>query len=110
MISLFSKRRSFLFLGGVIVTMVQGMIVYRLMGWLMGYQTFNLAYLLFSLFLCCLYIIFDTQLIVEKAERGEKDVAAHAMVLFIDLFELFIRILIILLKMSEDKEERKKKK
>jgi FtsH-binding integral membrane protein len=45
--------------------------------------------------------------IVEKAERGDMDVASHAMVLFIDLFELFIRILVILLKMSGDKEERR---
>ena len=37
LISLLSKRRSFLFLGSIIVTMMQAMLLYRLFGWLAGY-------------------------------------------------------------------------
>jgi hypothetical protein len=36
-ISLVSKRRSYLFLGSIIVTLIQGALLYRLMGWLLGY-------------------------------------------------------------------------
>jgi FtsH-binding integral membrane protein len=32
-------------------------------------------------------------MIIERAELGDKDVITHAMTLFIDLFDLFIRIL-----------------
>jgi FtsH-binding integral membrane protein len=50
-----------------------------------------MPYLLLSLFIACLYIIYDTQIIIEKAEQGDKDVPTHTKVLFIDMFELFIR-------------------
>lgn len=80
-------------MGSVIVTIIQAMILYRLMSWITGYGMVGLPYLLCALFVACLYIIFDTQVIVEKAERGDKDVPTHTMMLFVDLFELFIRIL-----------------
>jgi Bax inhibitor 1 len=91
-IALFTKRRSMLFLGGIIVTLVQVTLLYRLFGWLSGYGSFGLGYMMIGLFTACLYIIYDTQVIIEKAERGQKDVPVHTMMLFIDLFELFIRI------------------
>ena len=58
-VSLFSQRRSFLFLGGIIMTMVQAMFMFRLVGWLMG-SAFGLGYLMCGLFITCLWIIFDT--------------------------------------------------
>ena len=108
-ISMFSKRRSFLFVGGILASLVQGMIMYRIFGWLFGWQTYNLTYLLFGLLIGCLYIIYDTQMIVERAERGDKDEISHAMILFVDLFELFIRILQILLELQKNEEAKKKK-
>jgi Bax inhibitor 1 len=104
-ISLFSKRRSFIYLGGLIVTLVQGMVIYRLAGWLFGYSTYNMIYLMFGLFVACLYIIYDTQMIVEKSERGDRDIPTHTMTLFIDMFDLFIKILQILIKLNEDKKK-----
>jgi hypothetical protein len=60
-VSLFSKRRSFLFLGGIISTMVQTMILYRLLGYLTGFGgAIGLGYMMISLFLACIYIIYDT--------------------------------------------------
>jgi len=49
-------------------------------------------------------------MIIEQAERGNKDVPTHTMMLFIDLFDLFIKILQILIKLSEDKEDKKKRR
>jgi len=31
-------------------------------------------------------------MIIEMAERGEKDVPTHTMVLFMDMFDLFLKI------------------
>merc|ERR1712165_684313 len=59
-VSLFSQRRSFLFLGGIIATMLQAMLMYRLVGWLMGGAAFGLGYVMCGLFMVCLWIIFDT--------------------------------------------------
>ena len=83
--------------------------MYRLFGWLFGWRTYNLTYLLFGLLIGCLYIIYDTQMIVERAERGDKDEISHAMILFVDLFELFIRILQILIELQKNEEGKKKK-
>jgi len=55
-----------LFLGGVISTMMQGMFMYAMMGWLFGGSSaFGMGYMMCGLFMACLWIIFDTQVIVE---------------------------------------------
>jgi FtsH-binding integral membrane protein len=110
LISLCSKRRSFLFLGGLIMTLIQGMAMYRLFSWLFGYNSLNMGFLMIGLFTCCLFIIYDTQMIIERAERGDKDVPSHALLLFIDLFNMFIKILQILMKLKEGESEDGKKK
>ena len=110
MVSLFSKRRSYLFLGSIIACLVQGMIMYRLFGWLFGYQFYNMTYLMFGLLAACLYIIYDTQLIIERAELGDKDVIAHTLILFVDLIDLFIRILKILIELQKKEENNNKDK
>jgi Bax inhibitor 1 len=99
-----------LFLGGIIATMVQVMVLYRLISWFTGYGTFGLTYMMISLFIACLYIIYDTQVIVERAERGDKDVPTHTMMLFIDLFDLFIRILQILMELNKDKDDDRRRR
>merc|ERR1711908_123183 len=113
-ISLFSKRRSYLFLGGIIMTMTSCMFWYRTMAWMFGYSRyggeFGLVYTMTGLFVACLYIIYDTQLIIERAERGEKDVPKHSMILFFDLFELFIKVIQVLIKLSEDNKKKEKKR
>jgi len=78
------------------MTLLQCMLIYRLFSFLTGYGTFGLTYCMFGLLMACLYIIYDTQVIIEKSERGDKDVPTHAMMLFIDLFDLFIKIVRIL--------------
>lgn len=86
------------------------MMLYRLFGWLIGYQAYGLTYLMFGLLMACLYVIYDTQLIIERAERGDKDVVAHTMTLFFDLLQLFVKILQILLELKKNEENKKKNK
>lgn len=47
---------------------------------------------------------------IEKAESGDRDVVKHSLELFIDLFDMFIKIVEILMKLQGDGENKKKKK
>jgi len=47
---------------------------------------------------------------IEKAESGDRDVVKHSLELFMDLFDMFIRIVEILVKLQDDDSDRKKKK
>ena len=110
-ISIFSKRRSFLFLGSLITSIVSCMLIYRFMSWITGYGSSieSLGYLMVSLFVACMYVIYDTQMIIERCESfGERDVPKHTMILFLDLFDLFIKIVRVLLELQEKKDKKKK--
>ena len=85
-----------LFLGGIISSIVSAMFWYRMVTWMFGSRfgmdAQSMGYLMVALFVACLYIIYDTQMIIERAERGEKDVPTHVMILFVDLFDLFLKV------------------
>ena len=98
-ISLFSKRRSYLFVGGIIGSITSALFWWSLGTWLFGARSLQLStlpYLMITLLLACLYIVYDTQLIIERAESGDRNVPMHTLMLFVDLFDLFIRIVRIL--------------
>jgi len=100
--ALFSKRRSYLFLGGIISSLMSAMFWYSMMSWMFGYMDAQgMVYMMTGLFVACLYVIYDTQIIIEMAERGDKDVPKHTMMLFMDLFDLFIKIVQVLLELQK---------
>lgn len=113
-IALFTKQRSMLFLGGIISSLMSCMFWYRMITWMFGSKygmdTQSMGYMMVALFVACLYIVYDTQMIIARAETGDRDVPKHTMILFVDLFDLFIRILQVLIKLNEDRDSDKKKK
>ena len=58
-----------------------------------------------GLLLFCGFILYDTQLIIEKKRNGDNDFIWHSVDLFLDFVNIFRRILIIL----SNKEEKKRK-
>ena len=56
-----------------------------------------------------LYIVFDTQDIVEKFRRGDKDYITHSFNLFLDFFGGFNQFLAIFMYDEEKKKKRTKK-
>jgi len=93
---------------------MSAMFWYRMVSWMFGSRfgmsIDSMGYILVGLFVACLYIIYDTQMIICQAERGHKDVPTHTMTLFVDLFDLFIRIVQVLIKLQENKEDKKKRR
>merc|ERR1711871_106275 len=57
----------------------------------------------------CGYVVFDTQMIIEKADRGDRDVVQHAMQLFLDLIAIFVRLLIILMKNAQQNGQQRRR-
>ena len=46
------------------------------------------------------------QVIVEKAEHGDRDHIKHALDLFVDFAAIFVRIVVIMLQNAESREEK----
>jgi FtsH-binding integral membrane protein len=114
--ALFTKRRQYLFLGGVLGSILTFMCVLSLLRFFvpsLGSVFSSTAELYLGLVVFCAYVLFDTQMIVEKASGGDRDSVWHAMELFIDFVAIFVRILIILMRnnggRSEKKDERRRR-
>lgn len=54
------------------------------------------AYLYLGLALMCGFVLYDTQLIIEKCRLGDRDFILHSVDLFVDLLGIFRRLVIIL--------------
>ena len=106
LVSLISKRRSFLFLGGILSSVMIGVSFGYLASWLFGFSFMNhFQYNLLMVIVFSFYVIYDTQLIIEKASLGDYDYTLHALELFVDLVRIFIHILRILIETSDKKRK-----
>merc|ERR1711871_1737498 len=105
--SLFSKQRSLLYLGGVLGSALMVMCVLSLVN---VFFFRSVAYFYAELYIGLLvfsgYVAFDTQMIIARAEDGDRDYIMHAQTLFVDFVQIFVRLLAIL----NDKEQRKKRR
>lgn len=110
LVALLSERRSFFFIGGIMSSYLS------LSFWLFVvnmfiYVPFAFIFQLYGgLFVFSLYVIYDTQMIIEKRNRGSKDIIGHALELFVDLMAIFVRILIILMRNNEKSKKKKSRR
>lgn len=108
--ALFARRGSYLFLGSICFTGLFGLAFVGLISSI--WRTvlpFSLT-LYGGLLVFCGFVLYDTQLIMEKAHAGERDHLQHALDLLIDFFAIFKRILIIMAKNNIDRQRREKKR
>lgn len=107
--ALLSERRSYLYLSGILISSVSFLFYASLFNiFFQSVMIVNMN-LYFGLLIFAGYIIFDTQMIIEKADNGDNDFVSHSLDLFVDLIGIFVRILIILLKHQKRQDERKRK-
>uniref|UniRef100_A0A7S4DXW7 Bax inhibitor 1 n=1 Tax=Lotharella globosa TaxID=91324 RepID=A0A7S4DXW7_9EUKA len=87
-----SKRRSFLYLGGILGSTLTFLLISSLLNvFFQSMFLFNVElYLGLAMFVG--YILFDTQVIIERAENGNDDFVWDAMKLFIDLVIVFVPV------------------
>lgn len=99
----YSPRRQYIYLGGLLGTVVALMFLASLANLWIGSRIFASVELYLGLFVFSLYVLYDTQVIVERSEAGQQDSVSHALLLFTDLAAIFIRLLAILGK--NDRED-----
>jgi len=104
--SMFSNQRQYIYLGGTLMSLLSTMMVMSFLNIFMGsYLVFKIQ-IYIGLAVMCAFILYDTQMIMEKRRNGDKDFIWHSVCLFLDLIQIFRYLLIIL----TEKESNKKKK
>ncbi|XP_031949860.1 bax inhibitor 1 [Corvus hawaiiensis] len=105
--ALYARRRSYLYLGGFLLSGLTLMLLSSLVNAFVRSTWLFTANLYVALMIMCGFVLFDTQLIIEKAESGDKDYIWHCVDLFLDFVNIF-RELLMILGMSENKKKEKK--
>ncbi|KAK8703205.1 hypothetical protein V6N13_021531 [Hibiscus sabdariffa] len=109
--AMLARRGEYLYLGGLLSSGLSMLLWLHFASSIFGGST---ALFMFKIYLGLLvfvgYMVFDTQEIIEKAQLGDLDYVKQALTLFIDFVAVFVRILVIMLKNSAEKSEKKKKR
>jgi len=107
--ALFAPDGKYLYLGGTLMSGLSTLLFLGFMNLFFRSQLLFQAHLYMGLAIFCGFIMFDTQVIIEKARRGDKDFIAHALDLFIDFVQIFRKVLIILMQKEQGRDQKKKR-
>ncbi|XP_046404801.1 bax inhibitor 1 [Ischnura elegans] len=106
--ALYARRGSYLFLGGLLGSVLSTMVLLSIGNLFFGSMIIHQLNLWVGFVVMSAFVLYDTQLIIEKRRMGETDYIGHSMDLFIDLIGIFRRLLIILTQ-KEEQNQRKRK-
>ncbi|XP_071440287.1 bax inhibitor 1 [Hetaerina americana] len=106
--ALYARRGSYLFLGGILTSVLSTMLLLSVMNIFFSSMLVHQLNLWVGFAVMSAFVLYDTQLIIEKKRMGDSDYIAHSMDLFIDLIGIFRRLLIILTQ-KEEQNQRKRK-
>jgi len=104
--ALWAEDRSLLYMGGTLFSCASIMAMLGLANIFFRSTLIYQLNLYGGLILFCAFILYDTQLIIEKRRRGDDDFIWHSVDLFLDFINIFRRIMIIM----SNKESKKKRK
>ncbi|XP_031835498.1 bax Inhibitor-1 [Nomia melanderi] len=107
--ALLAERGHWLYLGGTLISVLNMMFMFSFVNLFLRWSFFYQIHLYVGLFLMCGFIIYDSQLIVEKFHMGSKDFILHSLDLLIDFIGLFRHLLIILTQKELSKYQRKQR-
>jgi len=94
--ALLAERGRWLYLGGTLMSMLNIMILFSFANLFLRSTFIYQAHLYLGLFVICGFVIYDTQLIIEKHHMGSRDFIMHSLDLFIDFVGVFRYLLVIL--------------
>lgn len=105
--AMLAERGRWLYLGGTLMTLMSTLLILSLANLLFASTLIFQVHLYLGLFAMCAFVLYDTQLIIEKRRMGSKDFVAHSLDLFVDFIGIFRRLLIILTQ--KEQESRRKR-
>ena len=108
--AMMAKRRSYLYLGGMLSSATSFMFVLSLANMFFRSSAAYTLQLWLGLVVFCAYIIFDTQLVIEKAIGGSRDYVMDAVRLFTDFVAIFVRVLVFLMNNAQAKNRKKEER
>lgn len=94
----FAQRRSYLFLAGILSSGLSTLLLISFLNIFFHITFLYNVQLYLGLVLFCGFVIYDTQLIIEKASLGDRDYLWHSLDLFLDFINIFVRLMAILSK------------
>ncbi|KAI3425031.1 hypothetical protein D9Q98_008409 [Chlorella vulgaris] len=107
--ALLSPRRQYLYLGGLLSSVLSTFMLMRVASFFFGGGALLFeAELYGGLAVFSGYVVYDTQVIVERCEAGLKDPLRDALDLLVDFFAIFARLLVILMRNAEKKDRRQR--
>jgi len=106
--SLLSPDRKWLALGGVLFSAISWLFIFGLLNLFFQSQLIYELKLYIGLAVFCGYVLYDTQVIVEKRRAGDDDYIGHCLLLFLDFVNIFRHILVLLTNKEIKRENRKK--
>lgn len=104
--SLYAERAQWLYLGGTLSSALSVMMLLSLANLLFRSRLLFQIQIYGGLVLFCGFILYDTQLIVERRRHGDRDYIWHSIMLFVDFVDIFRHILIILTQKAENNKKR----
>lgn len=108
-----SPRRSQLYLGGFLGTLLLVSAFLGLANAFFQNSQLFMTEIYLGLFIFCGYILYDTQMIIERADmysETEPDAVAPAVQLYTDFLAIFVRMLVILGRRRQEDEERRRRR
>jgi len=106
--AMLADRGRWLFIGGTLMTLLSTVTILSLANLFFRSQLLYQTHLYLGLVLMCGFILYDTQLIIEKRRAGNKDFVTHSLDLFIDFVGVFRRLVIIQTQKEENERRRKR--
>lgn len=113
-VALFAPDGQYLYLGGTLLSGLSTLFWLGLINIFFQSQLLFQVYLWGGLLVFCGFIVWDTQMIIEKKRRGDGDFIAHSLDLFIDFMQVFRKILVLLMqkeqRSQDDRDNRKRRR
>jgi len=106
--ALMSEDRKWLAIGGILSSGLSWLILFGFLNIFFQSRLLFDIKLYVGLAIFCGYILYDTQMIVEKCRSGDDDYIGHCLMLFLDFINIFRRILIILSDKEAKKDRRRR--